>query len=116
MLQAWGYEFTDLGEQHKNHCRRQYPTTTHVVKVLFSGPPTTDGVHPLTPEDVALFTVGRGPDADQARVITDVLQSSRFLGLADLGTNYRNDGTAATRVDYKDTYQSDGDNYVDLCF
>jgi len=59
MLQAWAYEFSDLGEQHNNHCQKEFPTTTHVIKVLFSGPFTKNGVHALLPTDRDFFTINR---------------------------------------------------------
>lgn len=100
MLKAWAYEFTELGEQDNNHCQLDFPLTTHVIKILFNAGMTKDGLRPLLPTDRDLFTVlkARG----------EVLLSNKFLGLADLGNgdSYR---------ELPDIYETDGDNYLDLC-
>ena len=102
MLQAWAYPFTEKGEgtQIENHCRIDFPLTTHVIKVLFNGGFTKDGIHPLLPSDTSLFTVylPRGK----------TLLWNRFIGLADLGTD-------EMWKTWPEIYDTDGDNYLDLC-
>lgn len=105
MLKAWAYKFTENGEGTSpgaNHCKTLFPTTTHVIKVLFNGGMTKDGIHPLIPTDTSLFTVimKRGK----------TLLWNKFIGLADLGF----DGDV-TWKDWPESYVTDGDNYLDLC-
>lgn len=100
MLKAWAYEFSELGETAGNHCRVDFPTTTHVIKVLMNGQITKDGIHPLIPSDTGLFTVMKARGA--------TLLFNRFIGLADLGTD-------ELWKTWPQIYETDGDNYVDLC-
>ena len=60
MLKAWMYPFTTKGEydlnkslnaNSENHCRVNFPSTTHVIKVMFNGPVSKDGYHPIIPTD-----------------------------------------------------------------
>ena len=104
MLKAWVYRFSTIGEDMnaQNHCRANFPSTTHVIKVLFSGGFTRDGVHSLLPTDTSFFTITlRGEK---------ILTSEEFLGLADLG--FLGDESYKT---YPQAYRQDGDNYLDLC-
>jgi len=57
MLKAWMYPFTTKGETAENHCRVDFPSTTHVIKVMFNGGVSVDGLHPLIPSDVRFFSV-----------------------------------------------------------
>lgn len=59
MLRAWLFEFSTLGEgeMFPNHCGIEFPATTHVIKILFNGGFTKNGIHPLVPSDTSLFTV-----------------------------------------------------------
>lgn len=100
MLKAWAYEFSEVGETAKNHCRVDFPSTTHVVKILFNGQITKDGIHPLVPSDTSYFTVMKARGA--------TLLFNRFVGLADLGTD-------ELWKTWPQIYETDGDNYVDLC-
>lgn len=79
MLKAWMYPFTEKGETDLNHCRNDFPSTTHVIKILFNGGFTTDGIHPLVPDDTRFFTVMKSRG--------ETLLWNKFLGLADLGTD-----------------------------
>ena len=100
MLKAWMYPFTEKGETSNNHCRNDFPSTTHVIKVMFNGGISKDGYHPMIPSDTRLFNIFK-PRA------TKVLWN-KFLGLADLG----NGDVWKT---WPQTYETDGDNYIDLC-
>jgi hypothetical protein len=79
MLKAWMYPFTTKGETAENHCRIDFPSTTHVIKILFNGGVSVDGKHPLIPSDVRFFSVLK----TRART----LLWNKFLGIADLGVD-----------------------------
>jgi len=79
MLKAWMYPFTEKGETDLNHCRNDFPSTTHVIKIMFNGGMTIDGIHPLVPDDTRFFTVMKPRG--------ETLLWNKFLGLADLGTD-----------------------------
>lgn len=102
MLKAWAFEFTEKGESEDitNHCRVDFPLTTHVIRILFNGGPTKDGIHPLLPSDTSFFTIllPRGR----------TLLWNKFIGLADLGED-------TMWTEWPEIYETDGDNYVDLC-
>jgi len=85
MLKAWGFAFTTEGEgvgpwYKENHCHVNFPETTHVVKVLFNGGVSLDGVHSILPTDTDFFTINKENG--------DELDSTKFLGLADLGEEF----------------------------
>jgi len=100
MLKAWLYPFSDVGETAENHCKVDFPSTTHVIKVMFNGGVSTDGYHPLIPSDTRFFSILK------ARAVP--LLWNKFLGVADLGT----DDMWKT---WPQLYETDGDNYIDLC-
>jgi len=104
MLKAWVYKFSTIGEDMsaQNHCQVNFRTTTHVIKILFNGGFTRDGVHSLLPTDTSLFTI----NLKDGRILT----SKEFIGLADLG--FAGDETYKTNFQ---AYRQDGDNYLDLC-
>lgn len=101
-MKAWMYEFSDTGETAANHCRVDFPSTTHVIKVMFNGPVTKDGYHPIVPSDTDLFNVIKKPPQ------LETLLWNKFLGIADLGTS-------EVWQDWPQLYGHDGDNYIDLC-
>jgi len=100
MLKALMYEFSERGEGLENHCRNEFPATTHVIKILFNGGFTINGIHPLLPSDTSLFTIMKARG--------ETLLWNKFVGLADLGT----DDVWKT---WPEIYETDGDNYLDLC-
>ena len=104
MLKSWIYEFSTVGEstRYVNHCQTLFPETSHVIKILFNGGFTKNGVHPLIPTDTDLFTIFLKDGS--------TLKSTEFLGLADLGK-----GTDQSYKEYPEAYQTDSDNYLDLC-
>lgn len=57
MLKSWLYPITQKGETAENSCTVDFPSTTHVIKVMFNGPVTTDGIHALLPSDTRFFNV-----------------------------------------------------------
>lgn len=57
MLKAWGYPYSYVGEDAKNDCWYNFPATTHVIKILFNGGMTKNGIHPLVPSDTSFFTI-----------------------------------------------------------
>lgn len=81
MLKAWAHKFSttgeDLSEGFVNHCHVNFPGTTHVIKILFSGGVTKNGVWSLLPSDTQIFQV--------IRTGGDAIPAGSFLGLADLG-------------------------------
>jgi len=80
-----------------NSCKDLFPSTTHVVRMAFSGGPTLDGVNSVLPCTEGLFTVRKA----------DGLEEVSYLGLADLGrTVNAEEGTL---------YTHDQDNYLDIC-
>jgi hypothetical protein len=103
MLKAWMYPFTEKGDTAMNHCRNDFPSTTHVIKILFNGGISTDGIHPLIPSDTRFFTIMKSRGR--------TLLWNKFKGLADLGTD-----PDIWKVELtKQEYETDGDNYLDLC-
>jgi hypothetical protein len=55
MLKAWMYAMpgaTEKGDTAGNHCKIDFPSTTHVIKVMFNGGISKDGYHPLIPSDI----------------------------------------------------------------
>ena len=73
------------------------PNTSHVIRMAFSGGITLDGVTSVQPSSPGIFTV-RGSSSQE---------EIPYLGLADLGKTVSvEDGTM---------YESDGDNYLDIC-
>ena len=93
---------TIRGKIFPNHCRVLFPETTHRLRLLFDGGVSLDGRHPITPDRTDLFEV---LDAQGTP-----LPPSSILGLADLGT------TPMPKLPCeKETYETDGDNYLDLC-
>lgn len=100
MLKAHGFKFTTRGESADNHCRVGFPATTHVIRIMFNGGMTKDGIHPLLPNDTSYFTVlmKRGK----------TLLWNNFIGLADLGSDESWKTTP-------EVYPTDGDNFLDLC-
>mmetsp|Transcript_7273 Transcript_7273/g.19039 ORF Transcript_7273/g.19039 Transcript_7273/m.19039 type:complete len:423 (+) Transcript_7273:561-1829(+) len=106
ILRAYAFPFSTRGEvlagrNYPNHCRVNFPQTTHVIKLLMNGGATLDGVHSFLPSDTSIFDVGLRDG--------QVLDSAQFLGLADLGA-----AQEASEV-HRQTYVQDGDNYIDLC-
>lgn len=79
MLKAWMYPYTNKGETAENDCRKDFPSTTHVIKVMFNGGISTDGYHPLIPSDTRFFNVVKSRGR--------TLLWNKFLGLADLGVD-----------------------------
>lgn len=79
MLKAWMYPFTEKGETAENHCRIDFPSTTHVIKILFNGGVSVDGYHPLIPSDTRFFTIYKPRG--------QTVLWNKFKGLADLGTD-----------------------------
>ena len=61
-----------------------------------------DGRNSLLPDSTDLFTIFNSDGS--------IISSNKFLGLADLGGSQSDDWKTNP-----DTYQSDGDNYLDLC-
>lgn len=102
MLKAWAFEFTMKGEGElmENHCRVDWPATTHVIRILFNGGPSKDGIHPLLPSDTSFFSIL----LPRART----LLWNKFIGLADLGED-------EVWKEWPEIYETDGDNYLDLC-
>lgn len=95
MLMSYGYPFSvdgeDMSEEFQNHCRVLFPETTHVIKILFSGAATKDGVESLLPTDQGLFTVY---STGKRKGSTSKMKSNYILGLADLGY-YKNNSWEA---------------------
>ena len=82
---------------YPNTCEVLYPSTTHVIRMAFSGGITLDGVTSVQPTSQGIFTVKRSSNKEEIP----------YLGLADLGkTVTAEEGTM---------YESDGDNYLDIC-
>ena len=79
---------------YPNSCAYIFPSTTHVVRVAFSGGITRDGVIGVTPDQTNLFTLRSGGE------------EVAYLGLGDLGKSMAKPG---------ELYQQDGDNYLDIC-
>jgi len=82
---------------YPNYCQSLFPSTSHVLRVAFSGGITLDGVTGVEPSNRELFQV--------LNPLTD--EQVPYLGLADLGNSV--DGVEGQ------AYVQDGDNYIDLC-
>lgn len=82
---------------YPNTCEVTFPSTTHVIRMAFSGGITLDGVNSVLPTTEGIFTV----------VTFSILEEVPYLGLADLGK--------AISVKEGTMYESDGDNYLDIC-
>jgi len=80
---------------YPNNCQELFESTTHVIRVTFSGGVSRDGVNSLTPESKGLFLLAFG----KAKV--------KQLGLADLGKTLEAPQGKA--------YEQDGDNNLDIC-
>merc|ERR1712150_11121 len=70
---------------------------THIVRMGFSGGVTLDGVNSILPTTPGIFTILSSP----------TMKEISYLGLADLGKTVSVEPTAL--------YQSDGDNFLDIC-
>ena len=90
------------GKVFPNHCRVLFPETTHRLRLLFDGGVSLDGRHPITPDRTDLFEVLDSQG--------EPLPSASILGLADLGT-----APMPKLPCEKETYETDGDNYLDIC-
>ena len=82
---------------YPNTCEALYPSTTHIIRMAFSGGITLDGVTSVRPNTQGIFTV-RGISSPE---------EIPYLGLADLGKT--------VSVEEGSMYESDGDNYLDIC-
>ena len=82
---------------YPNTCEILFPSTTHIIRMAFSGGVTLDGVNSVLPTDQRIFTVTSASKLE--RII--------YLGLADLGKT--------VPADTSTLYKSDGDNYLDIC-
>ena len=110
LLSARLEEFSTVGEgvvnplgAYPNHCRQLFPSTTHRVRLLWNGGVSLDGQRPITPDRTDLFVL---KDGDAA------LAAVAVLGLADLG---KLPAPPPEALHERDTYASDGDNYLDVC-
>ena len=64
--------------QFPNHCRVNFPETTHRIRMLWDGGISNDGNRELTPDRTDLFRIVDATGAE--------LPTSSVLGLADLGS------------------------------
>lgn len=83
---------------YPNTCENLFPSTTHIIRMGFSGGVSLDGVNSILPTTPGIFSV----------FSAETLEEVFYLGLADLGKTVSVDPTAE--------YQSDGDNFLDICF
>ena len=97
-----GKLFPPTTGEFPNHCRVNFPTTTHRIRMLWNGGVSHDGRRSVNPDEINLFRVNDATGAE--------LPAASILGLADLG-----DQPAGTTVAARDGYISDSDNYLDLC-
>jgi len=81
---------------YPNNCQSLFPSTSHIIRVAFSGGVTRDGVIAVTPDQMNVFSLR-----------TVLGQQVEYLGLADLGKT--------VNADPGQIYQQDGDNYLDIC-
>jgi hypothetical protein len=93
---------TMTGKVFPNHCRTIFPDTTHRIRLLFDGGVSLDAVKQITPDRTDLIEIH---DASG-----QPLDNITYLGLADLGAA----PMPKTQCE-KDTYATDGDNYLDVC-
>ena len=82
---------------YPNTCEVLFPSTTHVIRMAFSGGVTLDGVTSVRPSEKDIFTLMTASSQEEIP----------YLGLADLGK--------AESEDEDTIYASDGDNYLDIC-
>merc|ERR1712032_676186 len=82
---------------YPNNCQELFESTTHVIRVTFSGGVSRDGVNSLTPESTDIFSLHTAQTGAQVEP----------LGLADLGKT--------TKAPMGQTYLQDGDNNLDIC-
>jgi len=108
LLDARLEAFSTAGEElhggaFPNHCRINFPATTHRIRLLWDGGVSHDGRRAFNPDEAAhLFRV---KDASGAE-----LPAASVLGLADLGNK-----PAGSSAAERDGYAADGDNYLDIC-
>ena len=88
--------------QFPNHCRVNFPETTHRIRMLWDGGISIDGNRELTPDRTDLFRIVDTAGAE--------LPASSVLGIADLGSK-----PAPRGDEERDAYVADGDNYLDVC-
>jgi len=81
---------------YPNNCQSLFPSTSHIIRVGFSGGVTRDGVLGVTPDQQNVFSLS-----------TVLGQQVTYLGLADLGK------TVTAQPGHM--YEQDGDNYMDVC-
>merc|ERR1719471_137197 len=81
---------------YPNHCRAQYPKTKYVLRLIFIGEPSYDGVHPLTSNHTDWIHIYL---KDRSR-----WQSEDILGIKD-----------PPKVRNHLFELSDGDNIIDIC-
>merc|ERR1719154_464384 len=93
-----GYPNSPLpSSTYPNTCQVLFPSTTHVIRMAFSGGVTLDGVTSVLPTTGGIFNVFGLPS----------LEEIPYLGLADLGKTLSPEEGSM--------YVSDGDNYLDIC-
>jgi len=83
--------------KYPNDCQYLFPSTTHVIRVTFSGGISRDGVTSLTPGSTGVFSLRTSPTGSKVNQ----------LGLADLGRK-------PTAPQGK-AYTQDEDNNLDIC-
>lgn len=88
--------------QFPNHCRVNFPSTTHRIRMLWDGGVSNDGRRSFNPDQTDLFRLRDGGGAE--------LPAASVLGLADLGN-----APAGSSAAERDGYKQDGDNYLDVC-
>jgi len=81
---------------YPNNCQSIFPSTSHIIRVAFSGGVTRDGVTGVTPDQKEVFSLS-----------TVLGQQVAYLGLADLGKT--------VTAEPGQMYEQDGDNYLDVC-
>jgi len=84
---------------YPNHCSSLYENTTHVIRVIFNGGVTIDGIQPIMPNNSNVFRLTQDTND----------HSLNYLGLADLGK------TSGDDVDDPHDYSHDSDNHLDIC-
>eukprot|EP00966_Prymnesium_polylepis_P225752 5221894-Prymnesium_polylepis.1 len=130
--------------RYPNHCRQVFPSTTHVIKTIFNGGVTLDGVTSLQPSGAvarSLFALRVGPQPLYASAVLGLAEcapprgsrapdaaprefpiSPPALPLASLPSSRAASHRACGRSLGKetdappgDTYVQDGDNNLDVC-
>lgn len=97
-----------------NHCGINFPNTTHVVQLLWSGGVTRDGVNSVLPNEAGLLRTSGATGLFNLRVrgsdgtLVNYFKAPgvQILGAADLGSGSPLPGAF---------WVHDGDNYLDLC-